>query len=300
MKAIKIFFICLIGFAVQGIAQQMPQFTNYMQNDFLVNPAAAGKNDHYQISVLNRYQWVGITDAPRTFIVSVDGPNKRRNMGFGAQVYTDITGPTRRIGGRINYSYHMKLGTKVKLAFGVYGGLLQYGIDASKIKLGVTDVPDIISTNYQKSLVPDFGAGTYLYQKDKFYFGVGFPQLFKANLKFDKKITTNSKLSTLVALHGGYTFDLGNKMAVEPSVLMKYEAGAPINLNAGFKFIYDKQHWLGVMYKGADGITNQYIKDLFKQNNTPWTKGESVCMLVGMTYKNYLSFGYAYDYSKQT
>ncbi len=296
MKAIQ-YSIIFLSIAYHGLGQQLPQFTNYMQNDYLINTAAAGKNDYYEISALNRYQWVGIQDAPRTFTVTVAGPNKKRNMGFGGQVFTDIAGPTRRIGGRASYAYHMKLGQKIKLSFSAYLGLLQYGIDASKVRLGTTDIPDVISTNYQRSLVPDIGSSAYLYQQNKFYFGVSFPQMFKANLKFEKRIPTNSSLSTLVAAHGGYTFDIGNNMGIEPSFLMKYEAGAPINLNLGFRAIYDKQHWLGFMYKGADGQTNQYAKGLFAQNNIKWTKGESVCMLVGMTYKKYLSIGYSYDYT---
>ncbi len=296
MKAIQ-YSIIFLSIAISGLGQQLPQFTNYMQNDYLINTAAAGKNDFFEISALNRYQWVGIQDAPRTFTVTVAGPNKKRNMGFGGQVFTDIAGPTRRFGGRASYAYHIKLGLIIKLSFSGYLGILQYGIDASKVRLGTTDIPDIISTNYQRSIVPDIGASAYLYQKDKFYFGVAFPQMFKANLKFEKKIKTNSNLSTLLAAHGGYTFDIGNNMGIEPSFLMKYEAGAPINLNFGLRAIYDKQHWLGLMYKGADGQSNQYAKGLFAQNNIKWTKGESVCLLVGMTYKKYLSVGYAYDYT---
>ena len=47
-------------------AQQLPHYSQYMVNDYVMNPAIGGKNNYFLGMSANRYQWGGITDAPRT------------------------------------------------------------------------------------------------------------------------------------------------------------------------------------------------------------------------------------------
>ena len=80
----KISYLFLIVFAsIQVKAQQLPQYSNYMINDYVLNPAVAGNNNYFEGKSDNRYQWIGITDAPRTYMLSVHGPHKNQKMGFG-------------------------------------------------------------------------------------------------------------------------------------------------------------------------------------------------------------------------
>ncbi len=79
--------------AEETVAQQLQQYTQYMLNDFVLNPAIAGKGkDYWDCRTNSRYQWQGITDAPRTYIMSLQGPFKNRKMGLGSTLFTDITG----------------------------------------------------------------------------------------------------------------------------------------------------------------------------------------------------------------
>src|ERR1700739_5094595 len=92
-----LFLLCFLSFA-SLFSQQLPQYTQYMFNDFVLNPAIAGRNDYWEAKSNNRYQWVGIPDAPRTYMLSMQGPFKSLKMGIGGTIYTDIVGPTRRTG----------------------------------------------------------------------------------------------------------------------------------------------------------------------------------------------------------
>src|SRR5665811_2127063 len=89
-------------------AQQLPLFSQYMINDYFQNPAIAGSRPYFDAVSANRLQWVGITDAPRTYALSMNGPLKGTNMGVGGYVFTDVAGPTRRIGASGSYAYHIK------------------------------------------------------------------------------------------------------------------------------------------------------------------------------------------------
>src|ERR1044072_403522 len=151
----KIIAALLAFFPLVVFGQQLPHYSQYMINDYVMNPAIGGKNTYFLGMSANRYQWGGITDAPRTYILSVHGPLKWDHMGIGGQLFTDIVGPTRRTGFYMSYAYHAPLKENLTLSFGINAGILQFMIDGQKITLH--DPGDVILTNaLQKVLVPDF------------------------------------------------------------------------------------------------------------------------------------------------
>src|SRR5438552_17373974 len=121
-----LFTICC---GLSGVSQQLPQYSQYMLNQMAINPAVAGKEDYAEVRSNNRHQWLGITDAPRTYMLTLQGPIKDKHMGLGMNLYTDIVGPTRRTGISFSYAYHLKLNKQLNLAMGLSAGLQQWGID---------------------------------------------------------------------------------------------------------------------------------------------------------------------------
>ena len=260
--------------AICGFSQQLPQYTQYMLNEMAINPAVAGKDDYADVRSNNRYQWSGITDAPRTYMLTANGPIKGKNMGIGMNLYTDIVGPTRRTGLTFSYAYHLKLKKDMFLSFGLSAGILQWGIDGSKITLH-DDGDQNLLTTYQTTYVPDFGAGIYFHKKDKFYLGLSLPQLYQAPIKLYDGAGKNSKIVNHFNLNGAYKFDLGEGFKVEPSFLLKYEVPAPPKLDVGARVIYQEQIWIGTAFRYHDAVT----------------------ALIGYFYKNYLMIGYSYDFT---
>jgi type IX secretion system PorP/SprF family membrane protein len=256
-------------------AQQLPQYTQYQMNDFVLNPAIAGKGkDYWDCRSNNRYQWQGITDAPRTYILSAHGPFKNRKMGIGGTLFTDIVGPTRRVGFNMAYSYHLKLNEKYQLNLGLSAGILQYSVDGHKLTLYDND-DLILVAQYRSALTPDFGAGAYLHS-DKLFVSFSVPQFYEAEVKLAG--ITHSTLSRIKPHYytlAGYTFDLGEDFQVEPSVLVKYMKPTPVKVDVSVRGIYKKQIWLGLTYRTHDAI----------------------CAMMGVWYKNWLMFGYGYDYT---
>lgn len=270
MKKSYICLFCLI--VVSAIGQQLPQYTQYMLNEMAINPAVAGKDEYADVRSNSRYQWSGITDAPRTYMLTLHGPITSKNMGIGMNLYTDIVGPTRRTGLSFSYAYHMKLKKESFLSFGLSAGILQWGIDGSKLVLHDEGDQNLLNT-YQTTYVPDFGAGVYFHKKDKFYLGLSLPQLYKAPIKLYDGTGKNSTIVNHFNLNGAYKFDLGSDFKIEPSFLLKYEIPAPPKLDIGARVIYQEQIWLGAAYRSNDAIT----------------------ALIGYFYKNYLMIGYSYD-----
>jgi type IX secretion system PorP/SprF family membrane protein len=268
-------FICLLVLIAQVLfGQQLPQFSQYMLNEMAINPAVAGRDDFSEVRSDNRHQWVGITDAPRTYMLTLQGPIKDKHMGIGMNLYTDIVGPTRRTGLSFSYAYHLKLNKETNLSMAVSAGLLQWGIDGNKISL--RDEGDTqLYTNYQTTMVPDFGAGIYYYKKGTYYFGLAVPQIYNAPINLYDGSYKNSRIVSQFNLNGAYIFKIDKDFSVEPSFLLKYERPAPPKLDIGTRAIYQEQVWLGAVYRHRSAIS----------------------ALIGYLYKDYLTIGYSYDFS---
>lgn len=273
----KFLFILLIVVCVTQLnAQQLPQYSNYMINDYVMNPAIGGSNSYFEAKSNNRYQWIGITDAPRTYILSLAGPTKSLKMGLGGVLFTDIVGPTRRTGFYLTYAYHLKVAEKVKVSMGLSGGLLQFAVDGSKITL--RDPGDnVISNGVQSVLLPDFGAGIYVYSTDhKWYGGLSVPQVLQNKIKFfDYSTSTLSKLATHIYATGGYKFSLNDDFKIEPSVCLKYVKPAPLQFDLGLRAIYKDKIWIGGAFRYLDAVS----------------------AMIGYVMQENITFAYSYDFT---
>lgn len=267
-------YLIIVGIlaAKFSFAQHYPMFSQYFFNDYVINPAVAGTTEWYDVRSNHRYQWVGLTDAPRTFTLSAYGPNKKFNMGYGGMIFTDNVGPTRRTGFQFSYSYHLKLSKEIKLSLGLSAGMLQFMIDGHKI---ITHDPGdaVISNGLQWAMTFDSQFGFYLYHK-KWYVGGTVPQLMRSKLYFfSNQFETGSRLWHHYMLTGGYRFDMGDDFQIEPSLLVKYVKPIPVQFDFMARLIYKDQVWLGASYRTMDAVS----------------------LMIGYKYKNYLSIGYSYD-----
>lgn len=271
-QKLTILFVYLCGATL--FAQQLPQYSQYMLNQMAINPAVAGKDDFAEVRSNNRHQWIGITDAPRTYMLTLHGPVKDKNMGVGMSIFTDIVGPTRRTGLNFSYAYHLKLNNQDRLSMGLSAGILQWGIDGNKITLREQDDTQLYQT-YQNTIVPDFGAGIYYHRDNKFYIGLSLPQLHQAPIQLYPNTYKNSRIVSQLNLNGAYLFDIDEDFTLEPSFLLKYEIPAPPKIDAGLRLIYKDMIWIGSAYRHNDAVS----------------------ALLGYMYEDYLLIGYSYDFT---
>jgi type IX secretion system PorP/SprF family membrane protein len=204
-------------------SQQDQHFTMYMQNPFAYNPSIAGTYDHYQIRSNHRFQYLGFKDAPVTNEISFYGPDSKRPMGYGASVYSDMTGPISRIGANGVYAYNTKITKDIFISGGLGLGFIQYKIDGTKItKLDVND-PALESRVYS-SFVPDASMGVYVWNTD-FYGGFSIQHMLHSKITISD-INDQNRLNLHYYLVGGYRRDIsGGRKAkvwvIEPSVIVK-------------------------------------------------------------------------------
>ncbi len=259
-----LFTIIYLLFCQIDYGQQLPIYSQYLLNDYAYNPAIAGSRPYFDVKSNHRYQWVGITDAPRTYTLSINGPTKKRNMGLGGFLYTDHVGPTRRTGFQFSYAYHLNITNDVRLSLSLSAGLIEWKLDAHKISF--YDLSDqVIVNNVMRTIVPDAKFGFLVYH-DNWFFGGAAPNLIRSKLTFtNSNYTGLSKLENHFYFHGGYDLSLTDDIDFEPSAMIKFVSPAPIQLDLMTRFIWKKQLWLGVAYRTMDAATAM-IGYVFKQN----------------------------------
>lgn len=262
-----------MAFACLTHAQQLPIFTQYLFNKYIFNPAVTGTEDNFSATANYRYQWQGIIDAPRTYVLSVHGPHKYKNFGVGGALYTDVTGPTSKTGMYLSYAYHFKASDDTKISLGLSGGMLQYRVDGTKIKLA--DPGDLtLSNTLMTKMLPDLGFGG-LWYNDDFYIGLSVPQFIQASLDFsDDDKQTLSKIKSHFYLNGGYNFIVSSDFSIEPSTMIRVSSGVNIQCDFATKLIYQTNYYLGLMARTQDAFA----------------------LITGyMTPNGKFTFGYSYD-----
>ncbi len=269
LQPILILFILSGSLNLAG--QQLPQFSQFMFNDFVLNPAIAGIHDYYQIRTNHRFQWVGMTDPPLTNSISVYGPHSRMDMGYGGTIYTDVTGPTSRTGVSGSYAYNIAVFGDMRLSMGLNLSVLQYRVDGTQ--LTPKDPSDmfiqgVVSTTY----VPDAGVGVYLYG-DNYYAGVSAAQLLNNKLEIFEEKTGLNKLKSHLFVTGGYRYQADPDWIIEPSAIIKVTAPSQFRFEVNTKVEWMEMVWLAAGYRFHEAVT----------------------IMAGYNYDDKFYFGYAYD-----
>ena len=284
---ITLVFVC---FSLKLFAQQRPQYTQYMMNQYLLNPAVAGTSEHFELKAGHRTQWAGAglgEAAPQTTYISGHshfgqhiGPNRGKHKnettfhhGVGGIVMNDKTGPTANTSAYLSYAYNFKLGSKIRFSGGASLGVRQFRIDGAKL---VSTDQQVGTQGAQQFMKPDLNVGYWLYT-DHFYFGASAGQLLQNKFQLNDNGGV-SKLHTHYFITSGYKIKLNEGFAAVPSVLLKMTYPTPLSFDVNCKFRYKDQVWAGVSFR----------------------RGDSFAALAGVLLSEKIEIGYAYDYGIST
>ncbi|PRY14891.1 type IX secretion system PorP/SprF family membrane protein [Pontibacter ummariensis] len=280
MNKSLILIIILLCFAIttQVRAQQRPQYSQYMLNGFLLNPAIAGIEDYADLRVGHRRQWVGLEGAPTTYYVSAHTPlnkgasgNKYHRAlahhGMGAILHTDETGPLRRTGLSVSYAYHLPITTKINVSAGVSTGLIRNSINASELEFGNDNDPLIGGGNIRNTML-DLNLGFWVYSRN-FSVGVAGAQLLEDAGSLDEGITPDDEANLGLQRHyfatASYRFEPTEELDVIPSVMLKLASPSPASIDASMRVLYDERFWVGAGYRHKDalvGMVGVYVSPL--------------------------------------
>lgn len=241
----------LFGSVFTSLAQQDPQYTQYMYNTQVVNPAYAGSREAISIGGLYRSQWVGLDGAPKSATLTVHSPIGDSNVGLGLSLVRDEIGPSEETYANIDFSYTLQTSDIGKLAFGLKAGANLLNIDYTQ--LNISDGGDIFENNVDNKVNLQIGAGVYYYT-DRFYAGLSVPNFIESK-HFDEASIQNADVSAISKerLHyffiTGYVFDLSENVKFKPAILTKLVTGSPLQIDGSANFLFYEKFTLGAAYR---------------------------------------------------
>ena len=270
MKKIKLLlgiFALLSTVLVYG--QQDVQYTQYMYNMNVLNPAYAGSKGITSLGLLGRTQWVGVDGAPQSVTLSLHSPIGNQ-VGLGFSVIHDEIGPVKEDNVYVDFSYTINTSDEGRLAFGLKGGFT------------FLDVRELITVEQEDPLnipvhqtSPNFGAGVYYYT-EKFYLGISAPNFLETrHLEKDGGRSSSATEKMHYFITSGYVFDLNESIKLKPSTMIKATSGAPISVDLSANLLVENRFEFGLSYRFDDSISG----------------------MVGFNVNEDFRIGYAYDHT---
>lgn len=253
---LTVIILILLG-TFSSNAQQDPQYTQYMYNTQVVNPAYAGNREVLSFGLLYRTQWVGLDGAPKTGSFTVNSP-VGYNMGLGLSIVNDQLGPATETNINIDYSYSIPTSETAKLSFGLKAGIDLLDVDFSKLNIYDDNDPRF-QNNIDNKLQPQIGAGVY-FNTEKFYAGLSVPN-FLTTKHFDKSSLENTSVETVAKermhyfLIAGYVFDISDNLKFKPATMFKMVTGSPLQADVSANFLLYDKLTLGAAYRWSAAMS---------------------------------------------
>lgn len=278
-------------------AQQVPMYSQYIMNGFLINPSFAGRDGYTTVNLTVREQWVGLAGAPSTYAASFQTrllknsyiskstavrkklvkPTKGSKVGLGGYVFNDNNGIMRRTGFQAAYAYHIGMGQTGgypnNLSFGLALNAYQFAIKTEGL---VFDPDDPLLLAYDRSVfIPDFNFGVS-FTTYKYYVGFAMTNLLRGSLIFaDTSLLRQNELGHFF-LTGGIKIPLTTDWKLEPSAFIKSSDMLFKSIQADItgRVYYKEDYWAGISYRTQDALI----------------------ALLGFKYDRFY-FAYAYDFT---
>lgn len=293
---------------LQAAGQQRPHYTQYVLNNYILNPALSGIENYTDVKLSMRDQWVGLDGAPKTYYLSVHGPLGKNDYrtsatsyrvpgenprgkaywetytaaephhGVGLTIVNDKTGLYNRFTANATYAYHLGLNARTNLSAGFAAGISRISYDRSKAKMVDPTDPLVMQNATEINKIrPDLAFGLWLYSAD-YFIGVSGQQIIPQKVKFsDDASFAGSRLIPHIFATAGYRFLVNDDINAIPSIMVKYVNGSPTNPQFDFniKMQYRDLMWAGASYRLKDGYA----------------------AMVGLNVGNTFNVGYSYDFT---
>jgi len=274
--------VCFV--AIMALGQAKPYYTQYILNNYILNPGITGIENYTDVKLSYRNQWAGISGAPVTTYFTIHTPLGKKDLrtnatsfqvpgtnpggpkawdeyavspahhGLGLQVINDKAGYISRWSAAVSYAYHKPLGVRTSLAAGLNVGVSSVSLDRSKIEWGNLD-PNDPAIGYNNGSIskikPEIGAGLWLYSA-RYFLGASVLNIIPGKAKFVTDKNYGETFTPNYFVTGGYKFGLSDDVTLLPSVMFQYWQPQLSALHVNVKMQYQDFLWLGASYRYAD------------------------------------------------
>ena len=221
--------IALFSVNNKTLAQLKPANAVYYFNEYLINPAMAGKEQVLKASVGYRQQLSSFAGAPQNQFLAVDYGFDGKS-GIGLKFNNDKAGLLRQTSAALTYAYHLPLNEVDRLSFGLSGTFTNDRLNEGSL-IGDINDPDAMDVNQRKTYFDsDFGIA---YRNKQLTIQAVFPNMI-ATLKNNRE--TEADYSTFfTAVSYQFETDLG---LLEPKLTYRGIKGFKNVLDVGTNFLF--------------------------------------------------------------
>lgn len=255
MKKFSLSIFLFVGFIAFVNAQQLPIYTNYFFNDYLINPAFTGNDRFSPVQVIYRNQWLGF-NGPSTFSAGGHTYFKYQNIGLGGMLFSDdMGGAISQRGVALNFSYRIELNDRSYLATGLAGVINQYAYDGSKVNAAVHTDQSLFSQ--QNQVNPDINFGLAYVLDEHIKIGVSANQLIEKRMNTWNEFTTGSdnRLVRQVNFTASYLADFYRGIELETYGIFRTTFNTPLQFDLGSRLLYKGMFYTGLAYRHLDAIS---------------------------------------------
>lgn len=230
-KVVLCLLISCIAVLQQCDAQIVSPFSSsYFQNQYLMNPAMAGRFSHQlDFSAGYRKEGISIPDAPRNqYLTGTYGISDK--VGVGVNIYNDKAGLINTTKVMATYAYHVPLNDKNKLLFGLSAGIWDARIDNSDMNGNPDDLSIGKFNDKEAQFDVDFGVA---YVNDALTIQGAFPGIV-TYFKKDRVDDVMGRTIFFTAVSYRFYFDKGdNAIGLEPKISYRNMKGFDDVLGVG-------------------------------------------------------------------
>lgn len=269
-----------------GFAQQNSLQNHYIFNQMTINPAYVGTKQFVNANFTSASQWTGLSGAPCTQVLSVEGPISKSN-GLGVQLINDKIGAQSQQAIYGSFSHIVRLSDQWRLSLGIAVGASYFTLNGPSLVSDEENDPSI-PRNKVTTLRFDPKAGAFLYT-DRFYAGFSVSDLLDNLLQSDNKLITAQKRHFY--LTSGYVFDAGSNFKIKPSFLIREDLKSQTTIDINTFVLFKEIFWIGCTYRfGTKALFNESLDNTLSGKN-------AVVFLTEWNINRRLILGYSYTKS---
>lgn len=295
--------LMMLGISGKLSAQQLAQYSQYLDNYYLINPAATDIQNNLQLKLGFRHYWTDFEGSPKTIYLSAYAPLSkpvrsqhmqsamrltenldtaglktlniaRPNHMAGIIVTQDDIGLFRKTTSHLTYSFHMPLSRKLQVGVAPKLGWVHLSLNEDLRVLEENDQPfQEFVDNYQKQGMMDLGFGIWLYS-DRLFVGYSLEQLTRSN-GFSSSQLDGFEFEPHHFAMAGYRFRVSPHLNLIPHMLIRYVPDGTTSTDLSIKAEYGSKLSAGFSYRRSNALV----------------------LIFGAALSSQLSFGYSFDHS---
>lgn len=236
------------------IAQEEIVISQYIHNQYAINPAFGGSRNCFTVYGAYKQQWTGVEEAPTQQIVALHSPLKNNHFALGLKLNSSKIAIFDQTRATASVSYRLNVTEGSLLAFGLDGGVYMGSSNYQEVTTISEGDPLLANNETTSGLALGGGLGWY---GRNFYTSLSVPSFYYYNPDNSGEGELDlGKVNYLIS--GGYMFQLADKFHLQPSALAILNPTKSVVVDGGVTAIYNSFIWTTLAYRSVGEVVAMF------------------------------------------